>query len=75
MAKYIIVFESDQGSRRSDALATTVDGEWSNFVSNYDLHGHDLVHITVDDDESAHYLEDLLEEGRQIGDIIEWRIA
>lgn len=68
---YKIIFEDNQGSFAVDAIATTFQGSWSNSVSNYDGHGHDLAFVTVER-ENAESLEEALEEN---DNVIEYREA
>lgn len=57
---YRIIFNDNRGSFAVDAIAATVQGSWSNSVSNFDGEGHDLAFVTVSE-VNAEYLEEILD--------------
>lgn len=56
---YRIVFADNSGSFSVDAIATTVEGSWSNSVQRFDGE-HDLAFVEVPAD-NAEYLETILD--------------
>ena len=65
MKTYRIIFENNQGSHAIDGIAATVNGEWHNTVSNYDLQHHDIGFIDIADEDSD-YLEELLKNDENV---------
>ena len=65
MKSYKIIFNDNSGSWAIDAIATTVQGNWRNTVSNYDGQGHDIGFVDVDD-ENANDLEKILREDENV---------
>lgn len=53
MKTYKIIFNDNSGSFAIDAIATTVQGNWRNTVSNYDGQGHDIGFVDVEDEYAA----------------------
>jgi len=61
---YRIVFSDNAGSRAVDAIATTVQGSWSNAVERFDGE-HDLAFVEVPAD-NAEYLESILDDDSNV---------
>ena len=53
MKTYKIIFNDNSGSFAIDAIATTVQGNWRNTVSNYDGQGHDIGFLDVENENAA----------------------
>ena len=68
---YKVYLYEDNGNWALDAIASTVEGDWHDFVRNFDGKGNDFGMIDVETDAQAEYLEALLSNDENV---IEWKV-